>query len=129
MSRQHNVDHTFVMDHIAKPLIKDGIRKPWDEHIQTLARFSNVSCKLSGMVTEADWSNWKDADIRPYMDACLQAFGPDRLMIGSDWPVCTVAGDYSRVMKLVIDYIQDLTLGERSAILGETCARVYGISG
>lgn len=119
---------TFVLDHIAKPLIKEGTLSPWDAHIRTLAQFPNVACKLSGMVTEADWATWADNDIRPYMDVCLETFGPDRLMIGSDWPVCTLAGDYARVMNLVIDYIDALTPSEKEAVLGGTCARTYGIS-
>ncbi|MFP6582125.1 MAG: amidohydrolase family protein [Candidatus Hydrogenedentota bacterium] len=121
-------DHTFVLNHIAKPLIKDGILSPWDEHIRSLAQFPNVACKLSGMVTEADWADWTNADILPYIDICLEAFGPDRLMIGSDWPVCTLASDYAGVMNLIIDYIDTLTPSEQEAILGGTCARVYRIS-
>ncbi|SRR5579871_5904212 len=119
---------TFVLDHIAKPGIAAGVLEPWRRDIAALAAFPNVSCKLSGMVTEARWSGWTAADFAPYLDTVLEAFGPDRLMIGSDWPVCTVAGDYGAVMNIVSGYIAKLTAGERNAILGENCARVYRIA-
>ena len=88
---------------------------------------ANVSCKLSGMVTEADWDSWGPADLRSYIDVCLEAFGPDRLMFGSDWPVCTCAGDYERVVSVVIDYVSSLSADEQAAILGGTCLRFYGV--
>lgn len=121
-------EHTFILDHIAKPLIKDGILEPWAEHLRALAQYPNVSCKLSGMITEADWHHWTESELHPYMEISLEAFGPERLMIGSDWPVCTLAGDYDRVMNLVLDFIQTLSSSEQSAILGDNCARVYGLS-
>lgn len=119
---------TFVLDHIAKPGIAAGILDPWRRDIAALAAFPNVSCKLSGMVTEARWNGWNTADFAPFLEAVLDAFGPDRLMIGSDWPVCTVAGDYASVMDIVKNYIARLSAAERDAILGNNCARVYRIA-
>lgn len=116
---------TFVLDHIAKPGIAAGVLDPWRRDIAALAAFPNVACKLSGMVTEARWSHWAADDFAPYLDAVFAAFGPDRLMIGSDWPVCTVAGSYASVMKIVQDYLGGLTHGQRNAILGDNCARIY----
>ena len=111
----------FVVDHISKPLIREGVLAPWDDHIRDLALFENVTCKLSGMVTEADWERWTPDDLEPYMSVVLEAFGPDRLMIGSDWPVCLVAGSYGSVMSVVIDFIERLSSDEQVRILGSTC--------
>jgi len=115
----------FVLDHIAKPLIKDGVIAPWDDGLRQLAAFPNVSCKLSGMVTEANWHGWKPADFRPYLDIVLEAFGPNRLMIGSDWPVCTVAGAYAEVVGIVFDYVRTLSADEQAAILGGNAQSFY----
>ena len=120
-------EQIFVLDHIAKPLIADGILCPWREDIRELARFPNVSCKLSGMVTEAKWKQWKADDFSRYLDVVMEAFGPDRLMIGSDWPVCTLSASYSDAMGLVREFVAHLPEADRAAILGGTCARVYGI--
>ena len=117
----------FVVDHISKPLIREGVLAPWDDHIRDLALFENVTCKLSGMVTEADWERWTPDDLEPYMSVVLEAFGPDRLMIGSDWPVCLVAGSYGSVMSVVIDFIERLSSDEQVRILGSTCWDVYGL--
>ena len=118
----------FVLDHIAKPLIAEGRISPWDHDIAELAEADNVWCKLSGMVTEARWHDWKAEDFRPYLDVVMNAFGPARTMIGSDWPVCTVSASYGRTLGLVRDYISKLTSSERDAILGENCARFYAIT-
>ena len=118
----------FVIDHIAKPLIAEGSLQPWEREIREIARRRNVTCKLSGMVTEADHDSWKPDQMVQYMDVVLEAFGPDRLMIGSDWPVCTLAGEYEPVMRVVLDYIGKLSASEREAVAGETCARFYGVS-
>jgi len=115
----------FVLDHIAKPLIADGVLEPWASDIRALARFDNVTCKLSGMVTEARWRRWKPLDFRPYLDVVLEAFGPGRLMIGSDWPVCTVSADYGTTLSLVQDFIATLSADEGAAILSGTCTRAY----
>jgi len=120
-------DLRFVVDHISKPLIRDGVVSPWDDNIRDLARLDNVSCKLSGMVTEADWDSWTPDDLEPYLNVVLEAFGPDRLMIGSDWPVCLVAGSYGSVMNLVVDFIERLSSDEQARILGGTCSEVYGL--
>ena len=125
--KQFSDKQIFVVDHIAKPLIKDGIVSPWKEDIAALAKFPNVYCKLSGMVTEADWNTWKPENIRPYLDVIMEAFGPERILIGSDWPVCLVAGKYSEVMQVVIDYISTFTEKEQALMLGENAAKAYGI--
>lgn len=122
-------DQKFVLDHLAKPFIKSQILQPWTADIWALAAYENVSCKLSGMVTEADWQNWKKDDFIPYLDVALEAFGVNRLMIGSDWPVCTIAGEYREVMELVQEYIKSLSKEEQKQIMGTNAARFYGIRG
>jgi len=120
-------DQRFVLDHIAKPPIAEGRVTPWDRGIQELAQSTNVWCKLSGMVTEARWEAWKPVDFRPYLDVVLNTFGPARLMIGSDWPVCTVSATYHRTMELVSSFICTLTSNEQESILGGNCANFYGL--
>jgi len=90
-------EQPFVLDHIAKPLIKDGVLSPWDADLRKLAALPNVCCKVSGLVTEADWAKWQPADFTPYLDVVWEAFGARRIMFGSDWPVCLLAGDYAKV--------------------------------
>jgi len=126
--KQFSDKQIFVVDHIAKPLIKDGIVSPWKEDIVALAKFPNVYCKVSGMVTEADWNTWKPENIRPYLDVIMDAFGPERILIGSDWPVCLVAGKYSEVMQVVTDYISTFTEKEQALMLGENAAKAYRIT-
>jgi L-fuconolactonase len=120
-------DQAFVLDHIAKPDIKGNKIDPWQENIKKLAVYSNVSCKLSGMVTEAEWHSWKKDDFQLYMETVSAAFGSERLLIGSDWPVCTLAGTYQSVMDIVIDYINKLDQEESNGILGGNALRVYNI--
>jgi len=120
-------EQPFVVDHIAKPEIGRSKRAPWQSDLEALARHDNVWCKLSGMVTETRWHDWQPEDFHPYLDIVLEAFGPQRLMIGSDWPVCTLAGPYEQVMGIVIAYVERLSAEERDAILGDTCARFYGV--
>jgi L-fuconolactonase len=108
----------FVLDHLAKPPIKSGSLNPWARGIRKLASFKNVYCKLSGLVTEADWQAWTPEDIKPYWDVALECFGATRLMIGSDWPVCTVAGPYARVMDVVKDYLRGCPAETVDGILG-----------
>lgn len=115
----------FVVDHIAKPDIKRGLRDPWAAQMQALARHPNVFCKVSGMVTEADWGAWTPSHLRPYLEVVFEAFGPDRLMIGSDWPVSTLAGDYARVMGVVEEYVARLPPAAAEAVLGGTAERFY----
>jgi L-fuconolactonase len=114
----------FVLDHLAKPKIAERLLSPWKEDLHQLATFPNVFCKLSGMVTETNWNQWQPADFGPYLDVALEAFGPTRLMIGSDWPVCTLSGDYESVMNIVTNY---LSKESKSASLGDNCARFYQI--
>jgi L-fuconolactonase len=116
---------TFVLDHIAKPYIKDKTISPWKEDMERLAKFKNVYCKVSGMVTEADWYYWKPEDFKPYLDIVFNAFGADRVMIGSDWPVCRVAGDYSKVMGIVEDYIKNFSEPDKAKILGGNAIKAY----
>ncbi len=118
----------FVLDHIAKPPIADGVLEPWATQVRALARHANVCCKLSGMVTEARWKQWEADDFRSYLDVIFEAFGPERLMIGSDWPVCTLSADYDAVMQLVTNFIAALSPAEQDAILGGNCARFYRLS-
>ena len=120
-------DQRFVIDHIAKPLIKDHIFSPWEKDIKALAQFPNVYCKVSGMVTEADWKKRKAEDIYPYLDIVYGAFGDDRLMIGSDWPVCNLAGNYETVMNLNINYFKDFSNNIKSKIFGDNCVNFYNI--
>ena len=117
----------FVVDHISKPLIKDRITDPWKEDIFMLAGEKNVWCKLSGMVTEADWKNNTYKDFQPYLDTVFQAFGPGRLMTGSDWPVCTVSREYNDVINIVRDYISEMPDEVREKILGLNCIDFYGL--
>ena len=117
----------FVLDHIGKPEIRERRLGTWRDGITALAACPNVSCKLSGMVTEADWRAWTPSDFTAFLDVVLDRFGPQRLMIGSDWPVCTLAGSYADVIALVTDYISFLSPSERDAILGGNAARFYGL--
>jgi L-fuconolactonase len=117
----------FVLDHSAKPRIAEMSFSPWREDLNELAQFPNVFCKLSGFVTEARWGDWTEGDIRPYLDIVTEAFGDKRLMIGSDWPVCTLSGSYQSTMGLVIRYIEQFPQAIQSDILGGNCARFYKI--
>ena len=120
-------EQPFVLDHIAKPYIREGLVSPWREDLQRLAAFSNVFCKLSGMVTEAKWKQWRPEDFHRYLDIVLTAFGPERVMIGSDWPVCTLSAEYGQTMNLVTDYLQKYPPPVRELILGSNGARFYNL--
>jgi len=120
-------NQTFILDHVAKPRIKDKIMSPWDRNMRELAKRQNVYCKLSGMVTEADPQRWKPADLQPYIDVVLAAFGPRRLMYGSDWPVMLLAGDYARWYGTVTNAVAKLSKAEQDRIMGGTAAEAYGI--
>jgi L-fuconolactonase len=115
----------FVLDHMAKPCIKAHLLAPWDEGIRRLAAFPNVTCKLSGMITEADPQNWRYEDFVPYLDVVYAAFGPTRLMIGSDWPVCTVAASYEQTLEIVRRYLAQFPAAAQAAVLGENAAWIY----
>lgn len=117
----------FVLDHIAKPFIKAGKIDPWRDHIRALAAFPNVVCKVSGMVTEADHGGWKPDDFKPYLDVVVEAFGARRLMFGSDWPVCLLAGSYEAVEGLVRDHFRGWDAQDQAAFWGGTCAAFYGV--
>ena len=119
--------HRFVLDHIGKPQISYNLLDPWKSLISELAEFPGVYCKLSGMVTEADWKNWKKEDLLPYMEIVIDAFGTDRVLYGSDWPVCLLAATYREVNDLVIGYIQQFSISEQKQIMGENATRVYGL--
>ena len=115
----------FIVDHIAKPRIKDKILTPWRENILKLARRENVYCKLSGMVTEADWAGWTEKDLQPYFEIAIEAFGPGRLMFGSDWPVALLASSYQRWVETVQRAISGLSMDEQAQILSDTAKEAY----
>jgi L-fucono-1,5-lactonase len=117
---------TFVLDHMAKPRIAAGPRdEEWERAMAPLAECQNVQCKLSGMVTEAQWATWKPADLRPYIERTLEWFGPERCMFGSDWPVCLLAADYGRVFNALRVALDDLDPAEKEGVLGENAVRLY----
>lgn len=117
----------FVIDHIAKPYIRDGFFEGWAVLMKEIAKHENVHCKISGMITEADYNSWTPQQITPYMDWVLKIFGPERIMYGSDWPVCLVAGNYSEVKKLVTDFISTLSTSEKNSIMGENAINFYNL--
>jgi L-fuconolactonase len=119
----------FVLDHLAKPPIKSGEVQAWASGIRDIAAAPNVFCKLSGLVTEADWHQWKPEHFTPYLDIAFQYFGPERLMIGSDWPVCTVAGSYAQAIDLVKNYLSQHGQEVREAVLGGNAARFWKLAG
>lgn len=118
-------DPCFVIDHVAKPEIRRREIVQWKAGMRKLATYPQVYCKLSGLVTEADWRLWRPADLQPYLEVCLDLFGPQRLMIGSDWPVCLLAGEYAQVMQVVEDSIRHLSKHEQALILGENARTFY----
>ena len=117
----------FVIDHIAKPYIKDGFFDGWAILMKEIGKHENVYCKLSGMITEADFISWTPEQINPYMEVVLNAFGAERLMFGSDWPVCLVAGSYVEVKQLVADFISKLSLLEQTKIMGTNAIQFYNL--
>ena len=121
-------EQPFVLDHLAKPPIKNGALSPWREQVRELAKLSNVMCKVSGMITEADWQNWRADDFKPYLDVVFEAFGPERLMFGSDWPVCLLAGSYARVFGLMHNYVSQLGADTEANFYGQNAANFYGLT-
>ena len=117
----------FVLDHIAKPRIAEGLLEPWAANMRELARRPNVCCKLSGMVTEADLRGWSEADLQPYLEITLEAFGPARLMFGSDWPVCTAAASYDRWLGVARSFLSRLSADEQAMLLGGTACAAYDL--
>lgn len=120
-------DQVFVLDHLAKPRIKANEFEPWNRNLRELARRPNVYCKASGMATEAEYGSWTEPQLRRYFDAALEAFGPRRLMFGSDWPVCLVACDYGRWHRLVSKWISELSPAEQERVLGGTAIEAYNL--
>jgi L-fuconolactonase len=118
----------FVLDHLGKPDIAHAGLGAWEPGLRRLADHPNVRAKLSGLVTEADWAEWTPAALRPYLDVAWDAFGPSRLMVGSDWPVCTVAGAYGRVVHAVVSYVNARPEDERAAVLGDNAARFWNLT-
>lgn len=117
----------MVIDHLAKPEIKLHRLDNWEANFRAAAKFPNVHCKLSGMVTEADWANWKPSDLTPYVQIALECFGPSRCMFGSDWPVCELAGSYDRVFHALNEALGPISASEREAIFGGTATKFYGL--
>ncbi|CAD0000453.1 amidohydrolase family protein [Flavobacterium chungangense] len=120
-------EQKFVIDHIAKPDIKSGEIASWKKGIKEIAKFENVKCKISGMVTEADWNNWKPSDLKPYLDVIFENFTADKLMFGSDWPVCNVASDYTNLVKTVEDYLAPFSDEDQNKFWFENAKSFYKI--
>ncbi len=118
-------NQVFVLDHVAKPRIRQGLLQPWKDRLTELARRPNVSCKLSGMVTEADWHAWTPQQLQPYAESALEAFGPRRVMFGSDWPVCLLACSYSRWVEVVEGFLSKLSAAEQQRIWSGTAVETY----
>lgn len=120
-------DQLFVIDHIAKPDIKNGEIDKWGKDIKEMAQFENVYCKISGMVTEADWKQWRNEDFKPYLDIVVEAFGTNRIMFGSDWPVCLVAASYKEMLGIVEDYFSLFSKSEQEKFFGSNAIHFYNL--
>ena len=120
-------EQRFVIDHMAKPEIKAHKIMPWGGYMKRIAESQNVFCKLSGLVTEADWHHWKPDDLRPYLNVIFDAFGPERLMFGSDWPVCLLAASYKQVKGIIEEYLKNFSARDRENIFGGNATRFYGL--
>ena len=120
-------DQPFVLDHVAKPLIAGAVLERWASRMMELGQRDNVWCKLSGMVTEANWTSWTPETLKPYLDVAVEAFGPERLMAGSDWPVCLVASGYAQWFEVLRTYFSEFSEAERGAVFGGTAIAVYGL--
>jgi len=118
-------NQTFVLDHIAKPAIKTGDLEPWKTHIQELASHENVYCKVSGLLTEADWKNWKYVDFIPYLDTVFNAFDTSKLLFGSDWPVCLLAGAYNDVLSVIERYMENFSKEIQEKVMGLNAVKCY----
>jgi len=123
----HLPEQRFVIDHLAKPDIKAKKLDPWAKQMKEIAQNENVFCKVSGLVTEADWHNWKPEDFKPCLDVVFEAFGADRLMFGSDWPVCLLAATYTQVKRIIEDYVKGFSEADNAKIFGGNAARFYGL--
>jgi len=120
-------DQSFVIDHLSKPDIKNKEIDQWRKDIAVLGAFKNLYCKISGMVTEADWRGWEKEDFKPYMDAVMEIFGIDRIMFGSDWPVCLVAASYDKVVEIVEDYFSSFSRNEQEKFFGLNAIAFYNL--
>ena len=118
-------EQAFVIDHLAKPNIRGSVMEPWTKQMQALAAHPNVWCKVSGMVTEANWAHWRQEDFTPYLDVIFAAFGPERLLFGSDWPVCLVAATYGEVKQIVLTYMAGQGAEAIAGVMGENAKRFY----
>ena len=118
----------FVIDHVAKPYIKDKLVNEWKKDIEAIAEYENVYCKISGMVTEADWKQWKKSDISPYLEVVIKAFGTNRVMYGSDWPVCLVAASYEKVVETVQDHFASYSPNEQELFFGGNAIKFYNLN-
>jgi L-fucono-1,5-lactonase len=121
------MNQRFVIDHLAKPGIKNKEINEWKNEIKKIARFENVYCKISGMVTEGDWKSWRQEDFIPYLDVVIEAFGPDRIMYGSDWPVCLVAASYEHVLGIVEEYFSSFSEAEQELFFGKNAIQFYNL--
>ena len=120
---------TFVLDHLGKPPIASGEHHPWADELRQLAALPNTVCKLSGLVTEAAPGAWRTEDLRPYADTVLDAFGPHRLLFGSDWPVCTFESEYDEVVEIAADLVDGLSPAEKESVFERNAVRVYRLAG
>lgn len=118
-------DQPFVIDHIAKPNIKAGEMETWERYMKEISSYENVYCKISGMVTEADWKNWKKEDFTKYLDVVVEAFGTDRIMYGSDWPVCTLAASYDQQFNIIKEYFANFSKTEQESFFGTNTSKFY----
>ncbi len=127
---EHFPNQRFVIDHIAKPFIKTGVLEPWQTHVEQLASSPNVWCKISGMVTEADWQSWTSTEFYPYLDIIFESFGHNRIMFGSDWPVCTVAASYANVVDILSSYLEERSISpaEAQTIWQTTAIKFYNLN-
>jgi len=121
-------EQKFVIDHIAKPYIKDKILLGWAEDMMAFSEFKNVYCKISGMVTETNWNQWLPDEFEPYIDVVVESFGTDRIMYGSDWPVCLVSATYKQVYDIVKEYFSGYTAAEQAKVFGENAIKFYNLS-
>jgi L-fuconolactonase len=120
-------EQRFVLDHMAKPQLRSGEIQQWAKQMRAISTNQNIYCKASGLITESHWHNWRDFNFTPYLDVVFEAFGPDRIMFGSDWPVCLLAGKYQDVKTLLSTYVQDLPLEQQKKIFGQNAVSFYGL--
>lgn len=120
-------DQQFILDHIGKPNIKDGKLKNWEKDIRALSQFKNVACKVSGMVTEGKWKKWKASDFDKYLDVIFDSFGVNRLMYGSDWPVCLLSASYKQQLNIIQDYTNTFTEGDKNKVMGLNAIQIYNL--